>query len=205
MQDEIAPALLAQPEARQTKTNLIMQNEITAEYLQSQGRYEKFPSRFWKKVVKTDSCWLWTGSKTVFGYGVIGIGKHYGYKNLGAHVASWILHNGQIPKGLCVLHNCPGGDNPACVNPAHLWIGTKKQNTNDMVKKGRGVFGNTFGERNSHSKLTEDDVRKIRKLYAERPMPRKKGGKGYARMAREFGVTDTLIKFIVTRRIWKHI
>lgn len=180
-----------------------MQNEITAEYLQSQGRYEKFPSRFWKKVVKTDSCWLWTAAKTNFGYGIIGIGERWHYRPIGAHVASWVMNYGSVPKGLCVLHNCPGGDNPACVNPAHLWVGTKKQNSQDMVAKGRGNWGNTFGERHPCAKLDERTVRRIRKLYAERPKPQKKGAKGYAKMAREFGVTDALIKHIITGKIWK--
>lgn len=180
-----------------------MQSEITPEYLSSQGRYVKFPNRFWLKVKKTDSCWLWTGGKTTFGYGVIGIGEDGNYKNIGAHVASWIMHRGRVPKGMCVLHNCPGGDNPACVNPEHLWVGTKKQNTQDMVKKGRGVWGNTFGERHAFAKLNEATVREIRRLYAERPKPIKKGSKGYAVLAREFGVSETLIKFVVTKKLWK--
>jgi hypothetical protein len=183
-----------------------MQSEITPAFLNSQANYGKFAERFWRRVVKTDSCWLWTGSKTGYGYGLASVSLGSRRVALGAHSASWIMHNGPIPEGLCVLHNCPGGDNPACVNPDHLWLGTKKQNTHDMMSKGRMVIGRRYrGEDSVAAKLTEGTVRKIRIVYSECPKPRKKGGKGYARLGREFGLSDTLIKFIVTRKIWKHI
>lgn len=92
--------------------------------------------RFWEKVQKTDSCWPWTGFLNHFGYGNISSGGRYG-RPIRAHRVSWELHNGPIPDGLFVLHNCPSGDNPACVNPAHLWLGTKLQNSRDMMAKGR--------------------------------------------------------------------
>ena len=86
--------------------------------------------RFWEKVLKTESCWIWVGCKQS-GYGFIfGVG--------GAHRAAWKLLRGEIPDGMEVLHNCPGGDNPACVNPAHLWLGTHADNMRDMKEKGRG-------------------------------------------------------------------
>lgn len=79
-------------------------------------------------------CWEWVGAKLVRGYGHL---SHEG-KYLLAHRVSYELHNGPIPDGLLVLHSC---DNPACVRPDHLWVGTPKQNTEDMHKKGRGATG----------------------------------------------------------------
>ncbi len=88
--------------------------------------------RFWKHVHKTDSCWLWTASVNDKGYGqlFVGVGK----SPLRAHRVSWELHRGLIPIGLLVLHHC---DNPPCVRPDHLFLGTYKDSTQDMISKGR--------------------------------------------------------------------
>lgn len=87
--------------------------------------------RFWKKVVKTKKCWKWIGSKAHRGYGKIALNGKF----LPAPRASWLLHNGEIPGGLFVLHKC---DNPECTNPEHLFLGTQKDNMRDMLKKNRG-------------------------------------------------------------------
>lgn len=97
-------------------------------------------SRFWLYVNQEGPvhpklgtpCWVWTGATNNFGYGQI----HNGIKNVYAHRLSWEIHNGTLAAGLCVLHRC---DNPPCVNPAHHFIGTKKQNSEDMVAKGRAA------------------------------------------------------------------
>ena len=86
--------------------------------------------RFWSKVKKTDYCWNWIASEA---------GNHYGgFKFRGqttkANRVSWILHFGEIPKGMCILHKC---DNKKCVNPDHLFLGTFADNNLDMMKKGR--------------------------------------------------------------------
>lgn len=89
--------------------------------------------RFWPMVNKTGPCWLWTGSLDGSGYGQINLNG----RPARASRISWEMANGPIPSGLWVLHNCPGGDNPQCVNPAHLWLGTAQDNARDMTAKGR--------------------------------------------------------------------
>jgi hypothetical protein len=76
-------------------------------------------ARFWSHVNKTESCWLWTAGLFKGVYGCFKLRK----KSRRAHRVSWLIHRGQIPDGMCVCHNCPGGDNPLCVNPDHLWLG----------------------------------------------------------------------------------
>lgn len=100
--------------------------------------------RFWKKVEKTNDCWLWIAGKYPDGYGVFWNGTTYD----GAHRISWELHYGEIPKGMLVCHTC---DNPPCVNPEHLWIGTKKDNNNDRTKKGRDGIG--YGHTKNHIRV----------------------------------------------------
>ena len=86
--------------------------------------------RFWEKVDLNDYCWEWIGYKRRDGYGWF----EFNYKPVKAHRFSWEFFNGEIPKNLCVLHRC---DNRSCVNPAHLWLGTKAQNNTDRKIKGR--------------------------------------------------------------------
>ena len=98
---------------------------------------ERFPSlieRFMAKVEVTHHCWNWVGAKRWVGYGVIGSN---GKTPTSSRVA-YELFKGEIPDGFCVLHTC---DNPACVNPDHLWLGTQSNNIVDMVLKGRQAKG----------------------------------------------------------------
>jgi Autographiviridae endonuclease len=145
--------------------------------------------RFYSKFIVDDvsGCWLWTGAKFRKGYGAIGRGKD-AEGNLRANRASWILHVGEIPDGLQVLHKC---DNPPCVNPAHLFLGTNLENRLDMVNKGRGCKG----ERHHCSKLTEDDVFEIRNFY--RQLPR-------VPVSKLFGVSRQAIDFVLSKKNWKH-
>lgn len=84
--------------------------------------------------VQSNGCWLWRGSPEKRGYG-----RFYmnGNHNVRAHRAAYVLFRGEIPAGMLVCHSC---DNPGCVNPAHLWLGTGSDNMRDMVAKGRGRF-----------------------------------------------------------------
>lgn len=92
--------------------------------------------RFFEKVDNTRKkpCWIWTGSKFKNGYGEMRVN---GGEKHGAHRISWFIHFGKIPAGLYVCHDCPAGDDRACVNPDHLFLGTQKENMQDCSKKGR--------------------------------------------------------------------
>lgn len=101
--------------------------------------------RFWSHVARSDpdSCWLWQGSKSGSGYGKVGIlGKLHS-----AHRISYFLSHGEIPDGMDVCHNCPGGDHRLCVNPAHLFLGSRLENMRDAVAKGRVATGDRHGLR----------------------------------------------------------
>jgi hypothetical protein len=164
-----------------------MQPEITPEYLASQGLSETFAERFWSKVNKTDGCWLWTGAKKEWGYGVIG---STGKRIIRANRASWIINRGPIPKGLWVLHRC---DNPPCVNPDHLWLGNGLENMQDAARKGRM----NQGENHGMSKLTTKQVLEMKSLY-------KKWAKNQAWLAAKFGISVFTLRRICYGTTWKH-
>jgi hypothetical protein len=108
--------------------------------------------RFWAKVEKTEGCWLWTGSRRPpGGYGQF---RSANQQMVSTHRFSWELHNGLIPPGLCVCHRC---DNPACVRPDHLFLGTMLDNNRDMMAKGRDRYaGRTHCDRGHE--LTAENV-----------------------------------------------
>lgn len=145
----------------------------------------KEPKRFWSKVDvgEGDACWEWQAGKSDTGYGQFGIrGRLWG-----AHRVAWVLTFGPIPEGLLVCHRC---DNPGCVNPYHLFLGTHKDNRRDAARKGRV----TKGEGVCSSKLTEDEVWEIRELLEE-GVPRQE-------IADEFGVSRWSINAINRGKFW---
>ncbi len=143
----------------------------------------------------TNGCWLWTGFCNQDGYGTIQRGKRPSYP-LFVHRVSWEIYKGPIPDGLNVLHNCPGGDNPRCCNPSHLFLGTQLDNVRDMYNKGRD--NKSKGENQHSSKLTEKQVLEIRSKY----IPYKYHT--YI-LAKEYDVDPKTIHKIIKRITWKHL
>ena len=140
----------------------------------------------WEPVTET-GCWLWTGALASDGYGLVS--QRIDGRNIckRAHRLSYELHIGQIPKDMSVLHKC---DTPICINPAHLFVGTQKANTDDACRKGR----HSHGDRHGHSKLTESDVRSIRA-----------DTRSLLVIATDYGVTPGPIYAIKTGRNWRHV
>lgn len=153
--------------------------------------------RFFEKVRKTESCWLWTGAKGGGGYGLIWLNG----RNCPAHKLSWEIHNGPVPDGMLVCHDCPDGDNPACVNPAHLFLGTHVDNLRDASRKGMLATAKD-GERNPMSKLTDEDVLTIRRRYKKGS---RRGLNSSWQLSREFGVSQSWIRVIANKERWKHL
>ena len=145
--------------------------------------------RFEAKFTKSDGCWEWNAGKRN-GYGAFWIAERRQY----AHRISYRLYVGEIPAGLCVCHRC---DNPGCVNPDHLFLGTQADNMRDCENKGRGVHCVMSGEKHGRSKLTAAQVVEIRAKYAN--------GATQSDLAKEFGVSQQTISVIVRGHNWTKI
>lgn len=141
--------------------------------------------RFLEKVVKLPSgCWhMGSGHDRMYGK------LFYKGQQLHGHRISWLVHKGEIPDGLFVCHNCPGGDNRWCVNPGHLFLGTIQDNNRDRLEKG----GNTI----TSPKLTPDQVLSIRNEF--------KSGKTRKLLAIEYGVSISAIKKIIAVKTWTKV
>lgn len=147
--------------------------------------------RFWSKVDKSGECWEWTGAKDRKGYGKIKI-RSIRNSPISAHRLSalWAGIISDLDDGSDICHSC---DNPACVNPDHLWRGTRKQNLEDMAKKGRSLIGS----KNGQSALSEQDVFYIKNLLA--------AGATQRLIAKRFGVGVTTISHIALGHTWSHV
>jgi len=141
----------------------------------------------WWMEVQPNGCWYWTGSQDGVGYGHVGLTG----KMVGAHRLSFELFVGPIPDGICICHKC---DTRKCINPDHLFKGTKKENSYDMCQKGRSAFG----ERHSQAKLTEESVLSIREMWSSGKLSQRK-------IAKLFGITQSVVSMIVSGKIWKKL
>lgn len=152
--------------------------------------------RFLQKIAPIDKngCMLWTGNQYWDGYGKFHIreiqdGQPY-WKTVRAHRYAWELKNGPIPIGIYVCHKC---DNPLCINVEHMFLGTQKDNLSDMASKKRS----TIGTKNPMAKLTDNDIKDIRKMY--------KDGKTQQHIAKIYSLSRSNVGLIVTHETWKHV
>ncbi len=138
-------------------------------------------------VAGPEDCWFWLAGKTSAGYG------HFAFRGklMYAHRFAFWITTGVWPGELYCCHSC---DNPGCVNPAHLFLGTCLENMQDAVSKGRMAYG----EKHGLSKLDEEEVCQIRSRYAA-------GGVSQEQLGAEFGVCQPDISQIVNRKTWQHI
>lgn len=171
-----------------------------------EGRKAESVTRFWARVVTRPEtgCRVFTGHLAHKGHGVV---WWFG-RNEQAHRIAWQLAHGAIPEGLCVLHDCPGGDNPDCVNVRHLWLGDKAANNADRDAKGRTARGDrsgsrlhperrAHGEQFSNAKLRTADVLSMRQAVT--------GGITHAALARKYGVSKQTVGRIVHGKAWRHV
>jgi len=161
---------------------------------------QSFANRFWSKVDVRDAgaCWEWRASGTNDGYGQIRPAANLRQPGkILAHRAAWELAHGPIPDGMYCLHRC---DNPGCVNPAHLFLGTNDDNMADRQAKGRQARGEILsqpGERNPSSRLTEQQVRELRAARA--------GGASLAQLSERFGIHYQTAYRVAKGLLWPHI
>jgi hypothetical protein len=163
---------------------------FTAQGLDLSSADDRFRSRFWAKTDRSGACWVWTKHCTPQGYGQFTVSRG---SFRGAHSVSYALTHGIVPVGMHVCHTC---DNPPCVRPDHLFLGTAKDNSDDMWSKGRQGTRHPGIER-ANARLTDDDVRAIRAVspYFGRTTD----------LARQYGVSDTTIRKILRREKWRHV
>lgn len=140
-------------------------------------------SRFWTKVEKSSDCWEWRASLNNKGYGTFRLSSPR--RSILAHRYAWELANGPIPQGMVACHHC---DNPKCVRPSHMFLGTKRDNLLDMAKKGRSPMAG--------AKLTGTQVLRIRELWATDQYTQIALGK-------LFDIDNSTIGKIVNRTTWK--
>ncbi len=149
-------------------------------------------NRFWPKVARgtTDECWEWLGNRGRNRYGLFRVGSNKLDPKIGAHRAAWIFTHGPIPAGLEVCHRC---DNPTCVNPAHLFLGSHAENMEDAARKQR--FPHRGGSDNPAARLTAEQVAAIRETYQAR-------GVTQQALAIRYGVSRPQISHIVRGKRW---
>jgi HNH endonuclease len=154
---------------------------------------ESIADRFWRYVSPepNSGCWLWTTQHDKDGYGRLGRSPWEGGRETIAHRLAWTLLVGPVPGGLWVLHHC---DNPTCVNPEHLFLGSPLDNVADMVSKGRKAITRFSGEAHPRAKVSAAEVSDIRR--------RRRAGEGVRALAREYGLHHTSVLSMLRGKTW---
>lgn len=188
-----------------TVVQISRQNRHCSSRCGNSARVKPPTERFWRFVPELgNGCQQWTGQILANGYGAMRSGGK-GLPLIYAHRLSWQVQRGPIPEGLWVLHHC---DNPPCVRIDHLFLGTPKDNTLDMLSKGRGPTGDRNGSKRhpesiprgsqkTMARLTENDVLAIRASHAAGILQRE--------IAAEYGVAPSLISGILSKKRWRHV
>jgi hypothetical protein len=163
-------------------------NPMDFRWVENEIKRLRVVRRFLARVRKGNDCWEWTGLK-LGNYGIISINR----RNVGAHRYSYMLHVGEIPDGLWVLHKC---DNTMCVNPEHLFLGTHQDNMDDKVAKGRQSRGgwSSPGESNPAAKVDRDTVSRIRKD--------RERGMNYTMLGQKYGIGKSQAWNICNGKSW---
>lgn len=177
------------------------------EHIESLSRIifpERIINLFWSHVDKSGDCWIYTGTILSTGYGQFCPGSQRNTRRWLAHRLSYFLEFGPIPENMFICHHC---DNPPCVNPRHLFLGTPLDNTQDAVQKVRLMRGSQWdiahlptlakGERQGSSKLIADQVIELRRPYST--------GVNIYELGRRFGISPSNACLIVKRKAWKHL
>ena len=157
----------------------------------------KLPHRFAALIGRPTAggCWPWRGDRNAKGYGRVGVRRSPGkWSTRRAHRVMWRLAHGAIPDGLRVLHHC---DNPCCVNPNHLFLGSPKDNTQDMLRKRRAAGHWPCGEAHPHATLSGREVWKVVNMWLD--------GVPQTRIARRFGCGHSAIYAITHGVSWSHL
>lgn len=152
-------------------------------------KFLRLKQLFEKNVIKQEGCWGWRKRPTTFNYSSLSGGKN---KTVLGHRISWMIHNGEIPNNLWVLHKC---DNPICTNPDHLFLGNHKDNMVDCAQKGRRNVN--YGVGHYRAKLNDDKVKEIKMLI--------KNGYSQSHLGNKFNVSPSTIQNIADEKTWKHI
>jgi hypothetical protein len=162
-------------------------------YIRDSGILNTDKNRFYSNIIINgiNECFLWRGTTKSNGYGQF---KTLNKKWIHAHRYSYEFFIGKIPDDLCILHKC---DNRRCVNPEHLWVGTKKDNTHDMYRKKRNGYSGSQGENNPKSKLKEKDVKEIRESHSK--------GINCTTLSKTHGVSISAIDRIVRNITWRNL